>query len=417
MMDKVLFKTINECRICGSDKIKVFLELGLQPPANSLRCQPHELLPEIPLSICRCPRCTTVQLTETVSPEYLFKNYVWVTGTSATTLNYSLLFYRESRERCAKHPLFVVEVASNDGTFLTPFKNNGHRVLGIDPADNIVQIANERGVPTRAAFFGKKVADDITATHGKADFVFARNVLPHVDKVDDVVAGMRQCLNVQGIGAVEFHYAKIIMDELHYDSIYHEHLFYFSIKSLSYLLQKHGLWIFDLIVSPISGGSLVIFFSQDKRAPSESLKKKIETEERSGLNTEAAWKGFSKQCLQHKVKLIAMIRDEVDKGLTVLGYGASARSSTLLNFCGINKEHLLCIADQNPLKHNRYTAGTDILILPPDAAFSKNPDVVLLLAWNFREEILSLLKNKYQFRGRIILPLPNDPKIIDFSNT
>jgi len=416
-MNKMLSKTIRECRICGGDEIKILLELGVQPPANSLRRRLQEKLPKIPLSICRCPRCTTVQLTETVRPDYLFKNYVWVTGTSAMAKDYRLLFYKKSVRCCVKRPLFVIEIASNDGTFLVPYKNNGHRVLGVDPAENIARIANAQGIPTRAEFFGQKAALNIISTHGKADFVFARNVLPHVDNVDDVVAGMRHCLNVRGIGAIEFHYAKIILDELHYDSIYHEHLFYFSIKSLSYLLEKHGLWIFDIIVSPISGGSLVLYFSQDKRAPSHALKKKIEAEERSGLNLEAAWKRFSKQCFQHREKLITMIREEIDKGSTIIGYGASARSSTLLNFCGITKEHLLCIADQNPLKHYKYTAGTDILILPPDVAFSKNPDVVFLLAWNFKEEILSLLKNKYRFRGRVILPLPNDPKIIDLSNS
>lgn len=413
-MYRALYKTIRECRICGDDKITTLLELGAQPPANSLRSLLQERLPKIPLTICRCPRCTTVQLTETVKPDYLFKNYVWVTGTSATAKDYCLLFYKESLKRCAKHPLFVVEIASNDGTFLIPYKSKGHRVLGIDPAENIARIANAQGIPTRAEFFGQKVADDIVSTHGKADFVFARNVLPHVDNVDDVVAGMRHCLNIRGIGAVEFHYAKNILDELHYDSIYHEHLFYFSIKSFSYLLDKHGLWVFDLIESPISGGSLVLYFSQEKRAPSQALQKKIEAEERSGLGLEVVWKRFSKQCFKHRETLISMIHGEIDKGLAIIGYGASARSSTLLNFCGINKEHLLCIADQNPLKHHRYTAGTDILILPPDVAFSKNPDVVLLLAWNFKEEILSLLKNKYRFCGKVIIPLPSEPQIIDF---
>lgn len=329
--------------------------------------------------------------------------------------DYRMMFYRKSVQHCPRRKLFVLEVASNDGTFLMPYKDNAHKVLGIDPAQNIARIANRQGIPTMAKFFGQKVAKGIVSRHGHADFVFARNVLPHVADIEDVVIGMSHCIGDKGIGAAEFHYAKVILDELHYDSIYHEHLCYFSIKSFSYLLKKHGLHVFDAMKSPINGGSLVLYFSRKKKTHSHILKRMIKAEEKSGLNSLAAWKRFAKRCLEHRAKLVSMIRRETDKGLGLIGYGASARSSTLLNFCGIDKKHILCIADMNPLKHNKYTAGTDILILPPDEAFSKNPRTVLLLAWNFRNEILSLLKDKYRFFGRVIVPLPNEPKIIELS--
>lgn len=407
-----LFEPITACRICGSGQIRLVLDLGAQPPANSLRGRLEEALPVIPLSICRCNNCTTVQLTETVKPEYLFRHYVWVTGTSATAKDYSRTFYAEAAKRCGDRPLFVVEVASNDGTFLRQFQERGHRVLGIDPAENIARIANEQGVPTWAEFFGRKVAEEIIRQHGHTDFVFARNVLPHVAHVHDVVSGMGHCLSANGTGAVEFHDANCIVDGLHYDSIYHEHLFYFSLKSMVYLLEQHGLWAFDLIESPISGGSIVLYFSKDKRTRSQAFMKKCETEKQNGLGLQTRWERFADRCFAHRDRLRAMLNEAVKRGATMIGYGASARSSTLLNFCGINDRHLLCIADQNPLKYDKYTAGTNAPIVPPEVAFSKKPDAVLRLAWNFKDELLALLRSRFQFRGPVIIPLPNDPSVI-----
>jgi SAM-dependent methyltransferase len=413
-MPELLTETIKRCRLCNSDRIKTFLDLGAQPPANSLRINLDQNLPVVPLSLCRCEDCTTVQLTETVKPEHLFKHYVWVTGTSATAKEYAALFYREAYERIGNNSSFVVEVASNDGTFLKVFKDNGFRVLGVDPAENIAKMANENGVHTWPEFFGEKIAEQIVSKESPADFVFARNVIPHASNVHEVVTGMKRCLHPDGIGAIEFHYAEIIVDGLHYDSVYHEHLFYFSIKSMQYLLEYHGLQAFDLIESPISGGSIVLYFShkENKKPLSNSLKQKIVSEEKSGLDKMETWEAFSLDCHEHRKTLTRLIADERLRGNILAGYGASARSSTLLNYCGINKDDLICIADQNPLKHNKYTAGTDILIVSPESAFSKKPDVVVLLAWNFKEEIISLLKNKYQFRGRVIVPLPNDPQVL-----
>jgi novobiocin biosynthesis protein NovU/D-mycarose 3-C-methyltransferase len=411
-MPEDLFETITACRICHSEQIRAVLDLGAQPPANSLRDRREGALPVIPLSICRCGNCATVQLTETVKPEYLFRNYVWVTGTSATAKDYSRRFFEESARRCGDRSLFVVEVASNDGTFLGRFQERGHRVLGVDPAENIARIANERGVATWPEFFGRKVAGNIIRRHGHADFAFARNVLPHVEHVHDVVSGMGDCLSAEGTGAIEFHYAQCIVDGLQYDSIYHEHLFYFSIRSMVYLLEQHGLWAFDLIESPISGGSIVLYFSKDKRARSQAFTQKLETEDQSGLGLQETWDRFARECLAHRERLAAMINEEVARGTTIVGYGASARSSTLLNFCGINDRHLACIADQSPLKHNKYTAGTNVLIVPPEVALSKKPAAVLLLAWNFKDEVLALLRGRYQFHGRVIIPLPNDREVI-----
>jgi len=412
-MHDSIFQIISNCRICGKDKLNNILDLGEQPPANSLRDNPEESLPSIPLSIVHCDQCKTVQLKETVKPEYLFSKYVWVTGTSSTAQTYSSFFCDEALKRLPNRELFITEVASNDGTFLQRFKKRGHKVLGIDPAKNIAQIAVDKGIPTKVEFFDKKVAESIVSEYGKADCIFARNVIPHVDNIHGVISGMAHCIKDEGIAIVEFHYGENIMSELQYDSIYHEHLFYFSFQSLCFLLRKHGLSAFDYNVSPISGGSIALYCSKNKRPETSKLKEKLEKDENSGLSLEKNWLKFSEKCFDHKNKLVEVIKLHSGNGTKMIGYGASARSSTLLNFCGINHRHLVCIADGNPIKQGKFTAGTDIPIVSPDEAFAKKPDTVLLLAWNFKDEIVKTIKEKHQFRGKVILPFPNDPQIIE----
>ena len=412
-MSDSIFQVISNCRICGESKLNNILSLGEQPPANSLRSNREESLPFVPLSIVHCDNCRTVQLKETVKPEYLFSKYVWVTGTSSTAQTYSSFFCDEALTRLPDRELFIAEVASNDGTFLERFKDKGHKVLGIDPARNIAQIASDKGVPTEIKFFDHNIAESIVSKHGKADCIFARNVIPHVDNIHGVVSGLAHCIKDEGIAIVEFHYGEKIMSELQYDSIYHEHLFYFSFQSLRYLLEKYGLSAFDYNVSPISGGSIALYCSKNKQPETSKLKKKLEMDENSGLGLKEKWLEFSEKCFEHKNKLVEVIKMHSGNGTKMIGYGASARSSTLLNFCGIDHRHLICVADGNPIKHGKFTAGTDIPIVSPDEAFAKNPDTVLLLGWNFKDEILKIMKDQYQFHGKVILPLPNDPQIIE----
>ena len=403
--------SINVCRMCSSSELLPILDLTPQPPANSLRMDGSENLPKVPLAIVRCSNCTTVQLTETVSPEYLFRDYVWVTGTSLTAREYSQTFLQYILQRTSSKKLFVVEIASNDGTFLKPFRAAGHKVLGVDPARNLAIVAEAQGVPTCSEFFGDALAKQIAEDFGLADVVIARNVIPHVPDPNDVIAGMARLLSHDGVGAVEFHWINKIVSELHYDSIYHEHFFYHSLHSIQALLSRHGLDLFDVTESPISGGSLVAYFSRNSRAATVALSAKLEYEIQSGLATLAVWQEFGRRSMEHKDRLRALVDAEVSAGRKVIGYGASARSSTLLNFCGINHAQLDCIADQSPHKHDRYTPGTDILILSPEHAFARKPDTVLLLGWNFRNEILDRMR-ALGFHGRVIIPLPGAPEIV-----
>lgn len=411
-MKSLFSEQLQSCRMCGSKEIEVILDLGAQPPANSLRQKKEEVLEVIPLVLCRCEGCGTVQLTETVSPDYLFSHYVWVTGTSKGAQDYSHMFCERLVSRSKQGRLFVAEVASNDGTFLKAFQERGDKVLGIDPARNIAAMALEAGIPTISEFFGLDIAHQIVAEHGNADIVFARNVIPHVANASDVVAGMAYCLKGDGTGAIEFHRADIILEELHYDSIYHEHLFYHSLHSIGILLGQFGLKLFDVTDSPISGGSLVAYFAKTLRPPTDTLKKMLEHEAVLGIGNSSPWWKFAIRCEQHRHALRALVEQTKVHGKRLIGYGASARSSTLLNYCGIDHRHLEVVADQNALKHGRYTPGTDIPIVTPEQAFACRPDSVLLLAWNFREEILAQIRDDYGWHGEVIVPLPGDPVVI-----
>jgi SAM-dependent methyltransferase len=407
----MLSKPITLCRLCGSSDIEQILDLGSQPPANSLRAKLEQSLDSIPLVICRCQKCTTIQLTETVSPEYLFRDYVWVTGTSQTAQVYSQKFFENIIQRCNHKKLFILEVASNDGTFLQRFHEHGHRVLGVDPAQNLARAAEKAGIPTLPEFFDLEVACRVTQAHGHADAVIARNVLPHVPDPNGVVAGIAQCLKDDGVGAIEFHWIDKILSELHYDSIYHEHFFYHSLHSIAQLLERHSLTLFDVSDSPISGGSLVAYFSKTPREATAALVEKLDWEESRGLASLATWREFATRSLEHRLQLKALVETEIKAGKKLIGYGASARSSTLLNFCGIDHRHLACIADQSPLKHNHYTPGTDVLIVSPEIALMEHPDTILLLAWNFKDEILQRLAD-IGFHGNVIIPLPGKPKFL-----
>ena len=412
-MSKALSEKLQACRLCGSSSLEDILDVTDQPPANSLRRPSEPAPPAIPLILCRCTACGTVQLTETVDPEYLFSHYVWVTGTSAAAHGYAREFAQNVLSRASAGRLKVLEVASNDGTFLKPFLALGHEVVGVDPAANIAKTANEAGVLTYPKFFGADTAGEVVEKHGLFDVVFARNVLPHVKDPNDVVAGMVAALDPAGLLAIEFHRADTILAELHYDSIYHEHLFYHSLASMERLTRPHGLYVFDVTTSPISGGSYVAYFSRQPREASKALVEARGQEERLGIQTSAAWRRFASECTAHRDALRSLVFELAAEGKKIIGFGASARSSTLLNFAGLDARVIACIADNNPLKEGRLTPGTHIPIVNSREAFQSQPDVVVLLAWNFEKEILEEIKNTHGWRGTVVVPLPGAPRRIE----
>ncbi|MDB0021080.1 class I SAM-dependent methyltransferase [Candidatus Pseudothioglobus singularis] len=401
--------------MCNSSKIPEVMNLGDQPPANSLYKKERDIPPSVPLRLMFCEDCFTVQLGEDVDPEYLFANYLWITGTSNTANQYSHDFVKMALSYSSKHnkDLFVVEVASNDGTFLKQFQNVGCRVLGIDPATNIALIASKKGIPTEANFFSNELAKTLVNSHGYADFVYARNVIPHVKEIHSVLSGIETLLTDEGVGIIEFHNAGLLLEELHYDYIYHEHLFYYTLTSIDLLLKRHGLYLFDVSLSPISGGSWVVYFSREQRKKSDILIKAQSSENETKYNMKSSWINFSKEAKRHSNDLSALVKKEVSTHGKIVAYGASARSSTLLNYCGLNSDHISVIIDKNPLKHGLFTAGSNIPIVSYEQGLSyiKESAIILLLAWNFKNEIIDDLKSS-GYKGSFIIPLPGKPQII-----
>ena len=404
-----IYETIKCCRICGSDNIEEVLNLGEQPPANSLYRSDEKRPPDVPLRLMYCQKCSTVQLGEDVDPEYLFGEYLWVTGTSATAEQYSHEFAKKALSQVVEHNKspYIVEIASNDGTFLKRFIEKGCKVLGIDPAKNIAELAVKNGIPTKADFFTLDLAERLVEKEGKADIVFARNVIPHVKEIHSVIGGINTLINEGGVGIIEVHNAGLILEELHYDYIYHEHLFYYTLKTISGLIEKYGLHVFDVMLSPISGGSWVIYFSKNKKEKNKELIKHEKKELENNINSYHRWVEFSDQVTVHSEKLKKMVMQSDKK---IPAYGASARSSTLLNFCGITNKHISVVIDKNPMKNGLMTAGSNIPVISFEDGLKeiKSSEKILLLAWNFQDEIVQELREA-GFSGKFIIPLPGDP--------
>jgi 2-polyprenyl-3-methyl-5-hydroxy-6-metoxy-1,4-benzoquinol methylase len=356
-----------------------------------------------------CQKCSTVQLGEDVDPEYLFGEYLWVTGTSATAEQYSHEFAKKALSQVVEHNKspYIVEIASNDGTFLKRFIEKGCKVLGIDPAKNIAELAVKNGIPTKAEFFTLDLAERLVEKEGKADIVFARNVIPHVKEIHSVIGGINTLINEGGVGIIEVHNAGLILEELHYDYIYHEHLFYYTLKTISGLIERYGLHVFDVMLSPISGGSWVIYFSKNKKEKTKELIKHEKKELENNINSYHRWVEFSDQVTVHSEKLKKMVMQSDKK---IPAYGASARSSTLLNFCGITNKHISVVIDKNPMKNGLMTAGSNIPVVSFEDGLKeiKSSEKILLLAWNFQDEIVQELREA-GFSGKFIIPLPGDP--------
>ena len=278
-------------------------------------------------------------------------------------------------------------------------------------------MANKAGITTIPNFFDKKLSKKINQKHGKADIIFARNVIPHVESIHAIAEGINDLISKNGTVAIEFHYSKKILDELHYDSIYHEHLFYFSIKTLTNFFKNYELFPFDFDTSPISGGSLVIYFSKQEKKISNKLLNLIKLENNQKINDLKTWRKFSSDSKKHSQNLLKLVRTISKKNL-IIGYGASARSSTLLNYSKINSNYLDFIIDKNSLKNNKFTAGTNIKIHLPKIVKDKikKYKFCILLAWNFKKEVIKELK-KMKFFGKVIIPLPKKTTIYEIKKT
>jgi hypothetical protein len=402
------FSTIKNCRISESGNLINILHLGNQPLANSLRTKQKESEETFPLSISFCEQSSLLQLNETIDKEILFNHYVWVTGTSQIAKTYSNIFaeWLIATADPNKDDL-IIEIASNDGTFLKPLALKGFKnLLGVDPAGNIAEIANRNGINTVNDFWSSALANRIVYEKSSAKVVFARNVIPHVSELLDVIKGIEIILKEDGVGIIEFHDAGKILKELHYDSIYHEHLCFFSIKSMTYLLQRFKLNPFHIEKSPISGGSWVIYFSKEDRQKTQNLEKSISLENSDKVNILSSWETFANDAIYHRNQTLDII--ESLNGKKIVGFGSSARSQTYLNFCGINSGQIDAIIDNNTLKQGLFSPGSAIPIVNFKQGFELKPELIFILAWNFKDEIVKVCRAN-GYKGEFLLPFPKKP--------
>ena len=405
-----IFETIHSCRSCNYEGLVDILDMGEQPLSNSLVKHRNDPVQKFSLSTAFCPRCSLFQLKETIPKEILFDHYVWVTGTAKGTLEYAALFARRVIDRAKlKKGALVLEIASNDGTVLKQFLKQKMDVLGIEPAKNITEIALKQGVRTEADYWDVDVAKSVISRYGHPDIVIARNVIPHVSELHNVIEGIALALAEDGTGVIEFHSGEVIADMLHYDSIYHEHLGYFTAHSLTQLLERHGLYSWGADVSPISGGSIVLYFSKVKREPEAEYRALIQKEKEHGINSKGAWEKFGREAKIHREKTLKLLQGL--SGKTIVGFGASARSATFMNFCGIGSHYLQAVIDNNPIKQGYMTPAGDVPIVSFEQGMALKPDIIFVLAWNFKDEIIEQCK-KYGFKGEYILPFPQYPHLI-----
>jgi SAM-dependent methyltransferase len=408
------------CRACASAELHTILDLGQTPLANNLLTQAQLTEPEqhFPLLLTFCAACTLVQITETVPPEILFAHYLYFSSFSDAMLAHArTIAQRMMHERKLHGSSRVIEIASNDGYLLQHYRQAGVPVLGIEPAANIAAVAREEyGIPTLNESFGLALAERLRAQNERADVVHANNVLAHIPDLNGFVTGLYLLLQDEGVAVIEVPYVKDMIDRVEFDTIYHEHLSYFSLTALEHLCSRHGLTIANVEHLPVHGGSLRLFlrYARNERRRSENVRKLLREEKEWGVDRLSFYQAFAGNVQRLQVELLILLHDLKSRGARIAAYGCSAKGSTLLNYFGIGRETLDFVVDRSTAKQGLYTPGTHLPVYAPGKLLEEMPEFALLLTWNFAEEILEQ-QAEYQRRGgRFIVPLPH-PRVAQFA--
>lgn len=404
------------CRSCGKGDLRLFLSLGPTPLANSFLKSSDEFNrePYYPLDVYFCETCFLVQLLDVIDPEVLFSNYIYTTGTSDTIGIHNVQYAKTVVDllELGSNDL-VVEVASNNGSLLKCFKEYGVRTLGIEPATNIAEKATAGGINTINKFFNSVTSKQVRESHGLAKAVIGNNVLAHVDEPQDFLNGCKELLEPDGLIIIEAPYLGEFIDQMEYDTVYHEHLCYFSVNALIRLFDTVGLSIIRFDLVPVHGGSFRIYggLKEQHKEHSKGVLKLAENEKEMGLTGLRCFEKFAEDVKENRRAVCALLKRLREEGKTIAGYGAPAKGNTLLNYCSINTDIIPYTVDKNPLKLGLYTPGMHIPVLPVQTLLERQPDYVLILAWNFAEEIMKQQQEYYKRGGKFIIPIP-EPRVV-----
>lgn len=406
-----------KCRVCGGRRLEVFLDLGDQPHGDSFIRQEDldKKEPYYPLQACFCFDCTAVQINYTVPKEVMFGEYLYVSGTTRTLREH----FVKSTDRLVKliglrHGDFVVDIGSNDGTWLSAWQAFGVRSLGIEGAKNLAALANDKGLETWPRFFNLEVALEIIAKNGRPKLVTAAGVFFHLEELHSVTEGIRELIKDGGVFCVQAIYLGKIIGDTQFDQIYHEHLTYWSLRSISHLLDMYGLEVFNARLLPIHGGSLELLISlKGSRPISENVGRLAMKEKVLELDNIETYKRFSKRVSDIRSELLSILGRYVKEGKRVFALGAPIKGSTLLNSFNITTDLVECAVEINPLKIGKYIPGVRVPIR--DETMAGRPSVYMVLSWNFLEELLFKMKDYILGGGAFIVPVPR-PVVIDKNN-
>jgi len=397
-----------KCQICDNENLTKFLDLGKHPPPlNFVMPQNASEQKLFPLEVFHCDSCGLVQLGNAVDPNLMFKEYTYTSGVSTAFKKHLHEFaaYLVKRFDLKENDL-VIDIASNDGTLLDGFKKFGIKVLGVEPS-NTADIAIKNNIPTINDFFNEEVANRIEQDFGKAKIITATNVFAHVDKLDSFMKGIKKILHENGSFVSESQYLYDIVTKLEYDTIYHEHLRYYGLKQLIFLFNKYEMDVFDAERIEAQGGSIRAFACfKNKFKILPSIQKIVKNEDDIKISSLDTMKEFARRIEDNKNKLRSLLQQLKAEGKTIVGIGAPARSSTVLNYCQIGPDFLDFVAEKSQLKIGKLTPGTHIKVVDDDELSKVNPDYALLLSWHLKESIIPKIRDG-GFKGKLIIPLPN----------
>ena len=404
--------TNNTCRFCGNNLKTTFLELGMSPLANSYlkEEQLNRMEPFYPLHVYVCEACYLVQLQEFQTPEEIFSDYAYFSSYSDSWLQHAKAYTELMVRRFGYGPNSrVIEIASNDGYLLQYFREKSIPVLGIEPAKNVANAANEAGIPTLIKFFGTETATELAGEGKYADLLIGNNVLAHVPGLNDFVQGMKIILKKDGVVTMEFPHLFRLIEGNQFDTIYHEHFSYFSFLAADKVFSKHGLTLFDVEELPTHGGSLRIYarHCEDESKPvGERVLELRQREEGAGFTNLEYYLSFGEKVKETKRNILDFLIKAKGEGKSIAGYGAPAKGNTLLNYCGIRTDFIEYTVDRSPHKQRQYLPGTHIPIYHPDKLKETKPDYLIILPWNLRDEVMQQMAHIREWGGKFVALIP-----------